>query len=45
MPAVMGRAAGFIAELYYVLAVITDKSEANLEAALLQLTALSMWLL
>ena len=35
MPAVMGRAAGFIAELYYVPAVITDKSEANLEAAVL----------
>ena len=33
MPAVAGRAAGFIAELYYVPTVITDKSEANLEAA------------
>ena len=33
MAAVVGRAAGFIAELYYVPAVITDKSESNLEAA------------
>ena len=33
MAAVAGRAPGFIAELYYVPTVISDKSEANLEAA------------
>ena len=34
MPAVQGRAAGFIATLYRVPTVITDKSEANIEAAI-----------
>ncbi len=33
MAAVTGRAAGFIATLYHVATVITDKSETNLEAA------------
>lgn len=35
MAAVLGRAAGFIAELYYVPTVIADKSETNLEAAVI----------
>ena len=34
MAAVTGRAAGFIAKLYYVSAVIATKSEANLETAI-----------
>ena len=34
MPAVSGRSAGFIATLYHVATVISDKSETNLEAAI-----------